>query len=82
MNPTTDKDAWDQWFDIQYDIAKELQQKVKDRTQGKSDAFRAAVCCGIMETLAEDMRIYMELPTSDAQPVQVSDEEVEDDRPL
>lgn len=60
--------AWDRWFDIQYELAKELQAKIKERTEGLSDDFRAAVCAGLIGTLAEQQRIYMSLPASDSRP--------------
>lgn len=59
-------DAWDKWFDVQYGISNEVERLVKERTEGMSGNFRAAVYAGLIETMSENMRIALELPASDS----------------
>ena len=68
--------VWEEWFDVQYQLTLDVRDMIKERTKGKSDTFKAAVCSGIMESIAEDIRMYLHLPETDLK----KEEEEEDEQ--
>lgn len=69
--------AWEQWFDTQYDLLEQLRTSFKERTKGRSDSFKAAICFGLIEGLSEDARMFLALPVSDGEAVSGTDVEPE-----
>lgn len=58
---TTDP-AWDAWFSFQYDLREEVTALIQERTKGRSEGFKTAVYSALIETLAENMRLFITLP--------------------
>lgn len=68
--PSEREPSWENWFSDQYDLTDAISKMVKERTEGRSDAFKAAVIFAIIEELSEDVRAYLKLPDSDGGPAQ------------
>jgi hypothetical protein len=56
------KEAWDAWFDAQYDLGQKLDELFAEATRGKSPEFKAATASAMVEHFAELMRLHVELP--------------------
>lgn len=53
---------WDVWFDKQYELRAEIKQAMQKYTEGHSPHFKAAILSGVLEEVAEEMRMYLVLP--------------------
>lgn len=58
-------DAWSQWFDVQYDLCREVAELIDAAGTGKSPGFAVALHSAVIEHLAERMRHRVELRQSD-----------------
>lgn len=56
--PST-QEAWDQWFDNQWDLTKCIDRAVEGQSEGKDDGFRLALYAAVIEHCAEAMRAYI-----------------------
>lgn len=65
---------WDEWFDVQYDIARCVDNAVEAKSKGKGDLFKAALYSGLIEHLAEQMRSCIELEQKKEQSHDVQDQ--------
>lgn len=54
--------SWSAWFSFQYDLREDVTALIQERTKGRSDAFKTAVYSALIETLAENMRLFITLP--------------------
>ena len=54
-------DAWDAWFDQQYDLCRDVQQRIDQATLDRPPSYRAALYSALIESLAERMRADLEL---------------------
>lgn len=67
----TDDPAWDDWFSFQYDLREDVTALIQQRTKGRSEAFKTAVYSALIETLAENMRLFITLsPPPSGTPVE------------
>jgi hypothetical protein len=64
--PETDSDAaWDQWWDVQYALCHDIDERLDKAARGRSRQFGAALTASLIEHLGEKLRSYLELPASD-----------------
>lgn len=75
MPDVDDKAAWEAWFNTQYDLWQdEIKGAIERACAGRSRTFRAAVIASLIESLSEELRSYLVLPASDAEPATVEAE--------
>jgi hypothetical protein len=60
-DPTTDP-AWEEWFELQHGLCRELDQWLDQALNGKARPLRAAAQAALVEHLAERLRIDIDLP--------------------
>lgn len=60
--PTPPVENWEVWFDKQYELRAEIKRAMHRYTEGYSPQFKAAILSGVLEDLAEEMRMYLVLP--------------------
>lgn len=53
---------WNQWWDVQYDLCRKVEDQVTERSEDRGDLFAAALCSSLIEHLAEMQRRYLRLP--------------------
>ncbi len=59
--------AWDEWFELQYGLCRELDQWLDQALSGKSRPLKAAAQAALLEHLAERIRTDIDLPGRDRQ---------------
>jgi hypothetical protein len=57
--------AWEQWWDVQYALCHDIDQRLDEAARGRSRPFGAALTASLIEHLGEKLRSYLELPASD-----------------
>lgn len=53
--------AWDEWFDLQYGLCRELDERLNQVLRGKPKPLRVAVQAALLEHLAERIRLDIDL---------------------
>jgi hypothetical protein len=64
--PQPDSDAaWEQWWDVQDGLCRDVDGCLDEAARGRSDQFGAALVAGLIEHLGEKLRVYLKLPEAD-----------------
>ena len=58
--------AWREWWETQYTLRQELDERIDQAVAARSESFAAALVASLIEHLAEKRRFYLHLPDSDA----------------
>lgn len=59
MSTETTNQAWDEWFDNQWDLTRCIDKAVTEQSTGKGDGFRVALYAAVIEHCAEAMRAHI-----------------------
>lgn len=58
---TVDREPiWQEWFDKQYDLVDAVRRAVRQQSHGRDRQFAAALLAALMESVAEDIRTYLD----------------------
>jgi len=63
--PVDSDTAWEQAWSAQHGLCREIDDRIRTLTEGRSDAFGAALTAYLIEHLRERMRVFLRLPGSD-----------------
>lgn len=66
--PADNEYAWSQWWEVQYKMGCEMDLRIDQVSEGRSDQFKAALVASMIEHLGEQLRRYLHLPDSDDRP--------------
>lgn len=66
--PADNEHAWGQWWGVQYKLGCEIDLRIEQVSEGRSDQFKAALVASMIERLGEHLRRYLRLPDSDDRP--------------
>jgi hypothetical protein len=59
---STPDPAWEEWFDLQYNACREIEDAFERAMKGQPRPMRAALMAALIEHFAERMRMEIDLP--------------------